>query len=222
QHSFAGGMGTFSASFGSSGNSPLGFAASQQDESSSELTKSKVSFSTGNYQAVLGYQANAGDVMRLGALEDTMEISHEVSDTFINPYLNLAAESSSMKFGYRIGDRTSIAAGFYNGTLEQNASDVQNAHDIQGAFTELTYGNPKASAVSLNLGMNQEENSVLGTTGGGAFELSSGSTTTYAGVAGKMALTDNTSLIGNYMIGSTRLSAAQDSLIGDVSRLVTD
>ncbi|HVY12625.1 MAG TPA: hypothetical protein VHB73_03570, partial [Alphaproteobacteria bacterium] len=133
-----------------------------------------------------------------------------------NPYASFAAGN---------GYASTIETDSLGGTLrisgffghEGQDSDAKNF----GSQAELSYGLGQGSKAGFLFGALFEDNSVLGSVGSGAFALGKGTMTVYSGFGATYQLDEKTSLRGAAYAGWTKPSLADNSLITNMSNLIT-
>jgi hypothetical protein len=201
------------------------FAADQYDKDETNVQKSYFSTSipsgNGNYDAAFAYNANLSEVVGFSGLQGVELAPKEVSTAFKNPYLGLAQSASASVLGYHT-DTGGLRVGFYDGDLHENASDYSTKSGVRGAFAEMSFADDDKKSVSFTVGMNNEENSVLGGESSGALALGNSSSTYYGAVAGKYKIDEHLSLMANYNVGVTKVQDSSSSLFSDTSKIVSD
>ena len=145
------------------------------------------------------------------------------SDAYKNPYLAVAGEEvSSSVVGYKTGHWGIRSTSYFGNMNDQYDYRFGNKNAISGVFNEYSYtSNDKKSKISLNSGVLIEQNSILGSETSGAFAIDSASTY-HAGVSGKYEVAKDVSLIGNYNLGLTKVSASSDSIFTNFNNVTTN
>ena len=145
------------------------------------------------------------------------------SDAYKNPYLAITGEEvSSSVVGYQTGHFGVRSTSYFGNMNDQYDYRFANKKSLSGVFNEYSYAsNDKKSEISLNSGVLLEQNSILGSETSGAFAIDSASTY-HAGVSGKYALAEGVSLIGNYNLGLTKVSASSDSIFTNFNDVTTN
>jgi subtilisin family serine protease len=133
-----------------------------------------------------------------------------------NPYASLADNGyATIVETEGLGGKVRVA-GFFG----REGTD-ENAGRIFGGQAEANYGIGTQSTVSLSFGSVTEDGYVLGSKGEGAFAFGSGTTTMYSGIGASFQLNADTTLRGTAYVGYTNPSLSDNSLITDMSSMIT-
>ena len=145
-----------------------------------------------------------------------------VSDAYKNPYLNLAGEATSSTIGY---SSRGVAVNFasYTGKVGDDYSyRFGTKKNVSGVYEEMAFASDdKKGKLAISSGVMNEQNSLLGSEASGAFGIDK-SSTYHAGIAGSYEIADGVSLIGNYNLGLTRVSASGDSIFTNFGNITTN
>jgi subtilisin family serine protease len=171
------------------------------------------------YEAGFGYNAKATDVITPKAFAGTNVAENTASASFENPYLGLAASTNTNYAGYKDGNVT-VRFGSFSGNLNEDTLDINAKQGVSGMFSEVNYTKDNKS-LSLTLGANNEESSFLGSSSSGALNFGNDNKTVYAGLSGKYEPRKNLKLIATANLGLTKTGDAADSLVTDVSDIVS-
>ncbi len=137
------------------------------------------------------------------------------SGAFISPYMAFASDGMSIATETKLGAVTVRGASFTG-----HAEDEKDQKAF-GAVTELSYAPFKGSNVALQAGFVSEDKTFLGSVSDGAFALGR-TDTTFAGLSGRLSLTDKTEMVGSYYMGMSTAQASQSALVGDMSGVQSD
>ena len=133
-----------------------------------------------------------------------------------NPYMNMAPNSTSAAVSYgntKVGAFTNTVP--RDDVLQMQRSDVPQ---MAGGIIEHTM-KWEGGYVSASLGMVTENNSVLGTTSGGALSMGRGANTAFTGITAGFDLDNNWSAFGGATIGYSMIEASQNSMVSSVKGL---
>lgn len=131
-----------------------------------------------------------------GTLQPEWMISRQA---FVNPLLSMAERSESLGADLALRRWATLRLGAFQGDRQQQwqpdelspREDYQRAR-LRGAAAELALGFGSAALPAAGLAMQaallQEENTLLGSHSGGAFELADGASSYTVGLAGELAL----------------------------------
>jgi|GEM_PF-352058 len=142
------------------------------------------------------------------------------SDALKNPYLALVETSNSSVVSYQDGP-AKITTATYMGKQDKAKYDykLNESKQVSGVHSEVTYAKG-AATISLTNGIAMEDSTLLGSETGGAFSVD-GATTYYTGLSGRYLFGDNAAIIANYNIGYTEVATSGNSLLNDVSGIVS-
>lgn len=176
-----------------------------------------------NMDLAFNYKANLANMLANSG-DDKKPENLMASDAYKNPYLSIAGENvSSSVVSYGFGDYSMRMASYVGDERADNyAYRFDNKKSVKGVFDEYTYSsNDKKSSLSLNGGVMVEQNGMLGSETSGAFAIDN-SSTYHSGISGKYALAENVSLIANYNLGLTQVSASSDSIFTNFNNITTN
>lgn len=223
-----------SSEFGSTVNlselSSLRFSNYKEDEFDRTRSKNftKLSFSSSSnvgkdVNLSFGFNYKASLANFFAATDDKKRPENLMaSDAYKNPYVNTIGEAASTVIGYSSGGlavKSAVYSGDAGGDYDYRFS---NSKRTVGIYDEYSYTSKKSrTEISLNGGVMLEQNTILGSETSGAFGIDK-STTYHSGVSGRQELADGISLIGNYNIGVTSVSAASDSVFTNFDHVVSN
>ncbi|ADH84846.1 peptidase S8 and S53 subtilisin kexin sedolisin [Desulfurivibrio alkaliphilus AHT 2] len=152
---------------------------------------------------------------------------------FVNPLLSLVERGESLGADVALNRWATLRLGAFQGSQsqqwQQNELAPQEDHRrarLRGAATELALGLGPAAAPAAGLALQaalvQEENTLLGSHSGGAFELAQGTSSYTVGLSGELALGEwsgggDLRLAANVFAAYAQPQAAADSLFTEVS-----
>jgi hypothetical protein len=138
-----------------------------------------------------------------------------------NPYLNLINQSTSSIASVASAD-TSLTVAAYQGKFnsDEYGYRFETEKPLHGAYAEVSYRGIKGARLAVNGGMNQEENSLLGSETSGAFSIDR-ALTYHMGTSTQYDIGDRAGLFVNYNIGLTKVQASQSSIFSAFSDLTT-
>lgn len=136
-------------------------------------------------------------------------------DTLANPYAVFATDGYSASITTSaLGGKLRFAGYFGDDERDSNATNF-------GSQIELGYDVGRKSSFFAGAGSLFEEQSMLGSTGEGAFAFGENTSTYYVGIGGKLALDGATMLRANAYAGWTSPGMERNSLITDASDVIT-
>jgi len=185
--------------------------------------QSAVPVGSENVNLAFNYKANLANMLSSSGYNEKPE-NLMASDAYKNPYLSIAGDNvSSSVVGYGFGNYSMRMASYVGDERADNyAYRFDNKKAVSGVFDEYTYSsNDKKSSLSLNGGVMIEKNGMLGSETSGAFAIDN-SSTYHSGISGKYALAENVSLIANYNLGLTQVSASSDSIFTNFNNITTN
>lgn len=143
-------------------------------------------------------------------------------DSVANPYMNVLDNGSGYVIGYDWSEKSTTRFGVITNLqmIDDILDDTENVHQMFGANIEHTFKNEKFN-VNINLGMLNEQNSVLGNYSDGALNLGASANTVFAGIGMGYNVTETVSVIGGANFGYTLVNADNNSMIKDVDNLTS-
>ena len=135
-----------------------------------------------------------------------------------NPYMNMAPNSVSAAISY---GNTKVGA-FTNTVPRDDVLQVQRSDVPQMAGGIIEHSQRwDGGYVSASVGVVTENNSVLGTTSGGALSMGRGANTVFSGITAGFDLDNNWSAFGGATIGYSMIEASQNSWVSSVKGLTS-
>ena len=162
---------------------------------------------------------NRHPAMNFG-LHQTNDIDRSLimsDDAFFAPYLSFASEGYNFALSTDLAEVGTLRFGSF---LGQQDGDIDFS-DTSGSMAELAIPFSGEGLVALQLGTVSESDTMLGSRTQGAFDTS-GTTTYFGGLAGKLGLTDTVSIVGSYFTGVSNLSPTSNSLFSDISSIYSN
>lgn len=143
-------------------------------------------------------------------------------DTLKNPYLTLADKTTSSIVNVRSGEGSITIAG-YQGQMDNDVYSYRydTEKNVTGTYTELGYHGVKNAVISVNGGVNIEQDSLLGSEASGAFGIDR-ATTYHSGISARYGLMKDVHLFANYHMGLTKVEASSSSLFSAFSDVGTN
>lgn len=142
-------------------------------------------------------------------------------DAFAAPYLSFAKQGYSMGSHIPLNDAFTLNVASFKGYgFEDELRRPEDRAESYGHMAELGYTKGDFKLFS-QMGMLTEEQSFLGSRSEGAFDLDSGTQTSFAGVNAVYHMTDRWSLVGSYYTGVSSPQLDGTSLFEDVSDVQT-
>lgn len=143
-------------------------------------------------------------------------------DAFSAPYLSFAKQGYSAGTAMKLGGNFTVRMGGFQGHSE---ADELRAEDDRaetfGQMLELAYAKG-AWKLFTQVGMLTEKSTFLGSRSEGAFDLSGGTHTSFAGFNGVYQLSGTWNLVGSYYRGISSPKIDSRSLFSDVSEVGTE
>lgn len=150
-------------------------------------------------------------------------VNHMISrDAFSAPYLSFAKQGYSFGTATPLNEAFSLRVGAFHGyPLADELRATEDRAESFGQMVELAY---KAGALNVftQVGMLSEKQTFLGSRTQGAFDLDSGTHTSFAGLNGAYALSPQWSLVGSYYRGVSSPEIDSRSLFADISDVQTE
>lgn len=158
-----------------------------------------------------------------GAVEHTLPATFTVLASYENPYLRIAGRGAAMATAFNNGKLQSRVIGYSGSADTQDESlgyHFDNDRTVSGAMLETSYKPASNAVITVSNGVMVEKNSMLGSETSGAFGID-GANTYHAGLSGRVGLSDNVALFGQYHHGITQVKAASSSLFTGFDSLET-
>tara|TARA_Y100001960_G_scaffold331811_1_gene430060 strand:+ start:623 stop:3307 length:2685 start_codon:yes stop_codon:yes gene_type:complete len=140
-------------------------------------------------------------------------------DALANPYMGLAEKGFVASTKYDFSEDLTFQTNVFFGEIED--SDNNNMGKSTSALAKLIYNYSDDSVFSLESGFLNEKETVLGSKFEGAFALADDTYTYFTGLTAKTALTSKVNLFANAYIGVTKAGTTGNSLVTDVSDIVS-
>lgn len=187
----------------------MSFAPIETFETKDRLENAMLGYQSGNH--MLHYRK--GNATWFDASPDRSSI-YLKNKLFRPAYMDMTTSGHAIDWQYAVNDNTSFSVfyrdgeSFYDENLKAKSSGVNfRFHGYHGTKLDLTYG------------FVREDDSVMGTTGTGAFAFANNAHTDYIGGSLRIPVLDNTTLIGSYYTGQTKAKGSSTSLIKNISTL---
>lgn len=143
-------------------------------------------------------------------------------DAFSAPYLSFAKQGYSMGSHVALTDGLSVSAASFQGyPLADEMRAPEERAESFGHLVELAY-KTGALKVFTQMGMLTEKQTFLGSRTEGAFDLDSGTHTSFAGLNSAYRLSPHWSLVGSYYLGHSAPQLDSHSLFNDISDVQTE
>lgn len=143
-------------------------------------------------------------------------------DAFAAPYLSFARQGYSMGTQMPLGEAFSLNVGSFMGyPLADELRQPEDRAESYGHVAELGYRTGSLK-VFTQAGLLTEKQTFLGSRTEGAFDLDSGTQTSFAGVNGLYRLTPRWNLVGSYYRGISAPQVNSRSLFDDISEVQTE
>jgi hypothetical protein len=188
-------------------------ARENRKEDESQLEEFSFTSSLDNTEATVSY--NRHPALSFG-LHQTGDIDRSLvmsDDAFSAPYLSFASEGYNFAASTELADLGTLRFGSFFGQQEEEQSN-----GTYGSVAELAMPFSGWGELSVQLGVAAEKDTVLGSQTQGAFDTS-GTTTYFSGLTGKLGLTDSLSIVGSYFTGISNPAPTDSSLFSDISSI---
>lgn len=176
----------------------------------------------GDTEWVMNYNINPATMF--GLQQSTgMDSNAMISrDAFAAPYLSFVKQGYSMGSHVPLGKDFTLNMGAFQGySLADEMREEQDRAESYGHMAELVYAKDGLT-LSSQAGMLTEKNAFLGSRSEGAFDLESGTHTSFAGVNGAYALDETWSFVGSYYRGVSSPKLDGNSLFNSISDVQTE
>ncbi len=172
------------------------------------MTHAMIDYRSG--QNVLSYRK--GEATRFSDLPDRSVVNLK-KRLFRPTYLDMTTDGQAFGWQHNLHENANIVVSYRDGE-----SLYDEGLKAKGAAVDLRFGHHRTE-IDLTYGFVHEDESVLGTTGTGAFEFAKNARTDYIGGSVIFPILNNTALFGSYYAGKTKASGSQTSLIGNISTI---
>lgn len=191
----------------------------QQDGNVMELAYSRF---VGDMRLTMGYNVHPSAMFGLHQSEGLDSQTLLSRDAFAAPYLSFVKQGFSMGTQMPLSDSLSMNVGAFRGyPLGDEMRPEQERAESFGHMAELAYRSGGLTLTS-QVGMLTERNSFLGSRSEGAFDLESGTHTSFAGLNGAFELTPTWSFVGSYYRGISSPRLSGNSLFNSISDVQTE
>jgi hypothetical protein len=136
-----------------------------------------------------------------------------------NPYLALAEQGFVATTNYALNDKLNFQTNVFFGDIEN--SDNDNLGKSNSALAKLVYNLNEDSNISLQSGFLNEKETVLGSKFSGAVALGNNTYTYFTGLSAKTKIAKKVDLFANAYLGVTKANTTANSLVSDVSNIVS-
>jgi hypothetical protein len=127
-------------------------------------------------------------------------------------YNDMATNGDAVAWQYTLTPQASFNVEYRNGH-----SLYDDELEATAYSAALAYTTEENMRLNMSYGFVFERESMLGTTGSGAFGLKGNTQTHYAGVNAHVPLRNDLALLGSFYMGQTFAAGSSDSLITDIS-----
>ena len=163
------------------------------------------------------YNVDPATILGIAASVDRALLA--APDAFASPYLAFAGGGYALGTQTRLSDSATLGAASFFGTNAGSADEDGESAAATAAQWTVTTG---PITIGAQAGALWEQETVLGATTSGAFNLGGGATTTFGGGALTIALGDNVDLVGSAFTGVSTVKPGQGSLFSDVAPIVSN
>jgi hypothetical protein len=139
-------------------------------------------------------------------------------DATNHPFLSLASNGFSAGGEYSITDNLAFENNVFFGAFQNEDGDELGGMVVSSA--KMNY-DLEESSLSLELGVMNENSTMLGSSFEGAFALGENNSTYFAGLSGDVNLSNNFTAFANAYIGRTDVNTVKNSLIDSVDSIVS-
>lgn len=136
-----------------------------------------------------------------------------------NPYLALAEQGFVATTNYALNDKLNFQTNVFFGDIKN--SDNDNLGKSNSALAKLVYNLNEDSNISLQSGFLNEKETVLGSKFSGAVALGNNTYTYFTGLSAKTKIAKKIDLFANAYLGVTKANTTSNSLVSDVSNIVS-
>jgi subtilisin family serine protease len=173
----------------------------------------------GGMQWKMNYNVHPATMFGIYQSENVNSSAMLSQDAFSAPYLSFAKQGYSMGSQVALSDTFSLSFGAFQGYPLSNEQmpDEERAESF-GQLVELGYRKGPVRFFS-QLGMLSEKETFLGSRSEGAFDLASGTHTSFAGFNSAYELSPQWNLVGSYYRGVSSPKLDGNSLFDDISEV---
>lgn len=171
----------------------------------------------GNMRWSMGYNMHPAAMFGIYQSENVNSSAMLSPDAFAAPYLSFAKQGYSMGSHMALSDTFTVGFGAFKGyPLSNEQMPDEDRAESFGQMVELGYRKGPLKFFT-QLGMLSEKQTFLGTRSEGAFDLDSGTQTSFAGFNSAYAVSPKWSLVGSYYRGISSPNLDGNSLFDDIS-----
>lgn len=187
----------------------MSFTSSNATETEGATAHAMFRYRHGN--SVLSYRK--GEATRFSD-KPARSVDNLKNRLFRPAYSDMTTDGNAFDWQYNLNKNADITVSYREGGSLYNES-----LKAEGANIDLRlYGN-NGVKLDLTYGFVNENESVLGMTGSGAFDFANNAHTDYIGGSIALPVLNNTTLIGSYYTGQTKASGSQAGLIENISTI---